>query len=129
MVRNNRFLVDTNVFIWWMEKKKPLGKDISHIISDPNNYIFLSLASIWEMSIKEKIKKLKLPKDWKKDIQSGTFEILPISIDHIFGLDYLPLLHKDPFDRILVAQANIEGLTLITSDPKIWKYNVPLIKA
>ena len=122
----NNYLLDTQVFIWWMEENKRLPSGIKALIDDPLNKIFISVIIPWEIVIKIKAKKLKVPQNFAKAIINGIFEILPIQISHVLGLRKLPLYHKDPFDRILIAQAKIEGLTLITSDQKFSKYNLSL---
>src|SRR5258708_22233470 len=114
----NKFLLDTHVFIWWMEKNRLLTKNLEEILMNPKNAIFLSAASVWEMTIKKKLGKLKLPKNWKATLTESRFELLPIQLEHVFETENLPLHHKDPFDRMLVAQAKIEDCILLTIDPK-----------
>lgn len=128
MVNNITFLLDTHVFIWWMEEKK-LSKEITEIINNPNNRILLSLAVVWEIIIKKRIGKIKLPKNWLENINNGIFEILPIEFNHVLSLDQLPSYHHDPFDRMLISQTIFENAQIITADKKIWKYKVGLIKA
>lgn len=124
-----RYLIDTNIFIWWMEKNKRISKDLMVLLNDPAISIFLSVGSIWEMVIKRAKGKLKLSQDIEKGIQTSRFEILSIQTSHALAVGNLPDYHKDPFDRILIAQTKSENLTLITSDPKIWKYKIDLLKA
>ena len=124
----NNFLIDTQVFIWWMEENKKLPTDIKSIIDDPLNNIFISVATPWEIVIKIKSRKLKVPKNFAEFIMNGVFKVLPIQINHVIGVRKLPLYHKDPFDRMLIAQAKVENLTLITSDEKILKYKVDVLK-
>lgn len=124
-----KYLIDTHVFIWAMENKKRLAEDIKQEITNPDNTVFVSIATIWEIIIKSAKKKLKAPKDIKGDIQASNFQLLPIELEHVLEVRKLPDIHKDPFDRIIISQAKAENLTLITSDEKIWKYNIPLIKA
>lgn len=124
-----RYLIDTHIFIWAMENKKSLSESIKNEITDPNNTVFISVATVWEIIIKNAKKKLKAPKDIKGDIEASNFQLLPIGIEHVLEVKKLLNIHKDPFDRILIAQTKAEGLTLITSDAKIWKYKIPLVKA
>ncbi len=133
-----RYLLDTHVFIWWMEKNKRLPDKLMNLINDPQNEVYLSVVNVWEIVIKNAKGKLKSPKDIKGGIQKSSFVLLPIDINHVLEVEKLPDIHKDPFDRILIAQAKVENLTLITSDEKIWKYKqslrsrdlkLPLIKA
>lgn len=123
------YLIDTNIFIWWMEKSQRLSQNLYTLISDPKNKIFLSVASVWEIVIKRGKDKLKIPKDVEGDIRISKFNLLSINIKHVLGVGKLSLHHKDPFDRILISQAKAENLTLITSDQKIWKYSLKLLKA
>lgn len=127
MEKSERFLVDTNIFIWWMKEDKILKRELKEILENPHFHIFLSIASIWEMVIKKKIGKLKLPRNWKVTLKHSRFIILPLELNHLFMLDTLPLYHKDPFDRVLVAQTKAEGLTIVTKDPKIKKYKIRIV--
>ncbi len=122
------YLLDTQTFIWVMEGNRRLSQYLKDRISDPNNEIFVSVGSIWEIVIKKR-KGLKVPKDVLGGIKKSNFSLLSIEISHVLEVEKLADFHKDPFDRILIAQAKIENLTLITSDKKIWQYNIPLIKA
>ena len=124
-----KYLLDTQVFIWWMEENKRLPQKIKFIIDDPTNRIFISVVTPWEIIIKRKLKKLKVPKNFENYLMKEVFKIVPIYILHVLNVEQLPHHHKDPFDRVLVSQAKAEKLTLITSDPKIWKYNISLLKA
>ena len=129
MANDRRYLLDTQVFILWMKSDKGFKADLSTILKDPENTVYLSLVSIWEMIIIKRIGKLKLPNDWKETLARSRFSILYINLDHLYTLDSLPLHHSDPFDRLLVAQAISEKATIITADKKIWRYDLPLIKA
>lgn len=129
MEKSNRFLLDTHIFVWWMKQEKRLKKEIAAVLKNPENQIFLSVASVLEIVIKKKIGKLKVPQNWKEDLRESSFLLLPITFENAFQLESLPLFHHDPFDRMLIAQAQSEGATLITGDIKIWKYNVTLLKA
>ncbi|OGH15672.1 MAG: hypothetical protein A3C22_00155 [Candidatus Levybacteria bacterium RIFCSPHIGHO2_02_FULL_37_10] len=124
-----RYLLDTHIFIWWMEKNKRLSKDIFNLLNNPQNQIFLSVASVWELIIKKAKKKLKTPKDVQGGIKASGFIPINIEMLHVLDLEKLPMHHNDPFDRIIISQAKIEHLTLITADKKIWKYNLALLKA
>lgn len=127
MEKNKRYLLDAHAFIWWMENNRRLNENIKTTIDNPLNTVFLSAISVWEMIIKKRLGKLKLPKTWKKDIKSGKFQILPMTLEHALAIENLSLHHKDPFDRMLVAQAKVEKLTIITIDPKIKKYKIKTI--
>lgn len=123
------YLIDTHIFIWLMENNKKVSPKIKTLLQNPSANVFISIASIWEMVIKQTKGQLKIPKDIEGGIESSGFVILPIEISHVLETGKLPLHHKDPFDRILISQVLVEDLTLITADPKIWKYKLPLLKA
>lgn len=130
MVKSNSFLIDTEIFIWGMEKSSKLSSKVRLLLENQENQIFISIASIWEMVIKGGKGKLKLPKNIEEDIEVAGFKILPIEVPHVLAVKELPNYqdHKDPFDRILISQAKVENLTLITSDPKIWKYKITMLR-
>ncbi len=117
-------LIDTQIFIWWMEKNNRLSAKIKFILEDPQEQIFLSLVSIWEIVIKKSIKKLKTPADVEGGIEKSGLEVMPIDLSHVLHLEYLPLHHKDPFDRLLISQAQVEKVTIITADPLFRRYDV-----
>lgn len=124
-----RYLLDTNIFLWWLDDDRRLKGAIRSVLGDPNNQIFVSVVSAWEISIKHKAGKLPLKTTVKRCFEVSTFEVLNINLSHIVRLDTLPIHHKDPFDRLLVAQSKGENLTFITTDEKIWKYNLSFLKA
>ncbi len=127
-MKNKAYLLDTHIFIWLMEKSPRINENLFTLLKNPEVKIFLSIASIWEIAIKRSRKPIRVPKDLMRGIKATNFLILPIDAQHVLGIENLPFHHKDPFDRILVSQAKKENLTLITSDKKIWKYNVDLLK-
>ena len=124
-----RYLLDTHIFIWWLNRDKRLKPSVMDVIQDTGNQVFISTASALEISIKIKRGKVALKTTLKRSFEISGFEILNINLDHALQLEKLPLLHKDPFDRILISQAKAENLTFITTDEKIWKYELPLLKA
>jgi len=116
--------------LWWILGDSRLGCKTSAIISDPNNEVYVSAASLWEMSIMERLGKLKLPDVSMSDtVSKEGFLPINISLTHGEMAGSLPLLHKDPFDRMLIAQAQEEGLTLITKDEFIPQYAVQSFNA
>lgn len=123
-----RLLLDTHVFIWWILDDPRLAQRLRRAIADPDNHLYLSSASAWEMVIKASLGKLALPDPPETFIRaqllSNAVEALPVTIDHTIRLASLPYIHRDPFDRMLVAQANCETLTLATDDPAIRHYDV-----
>lgn len=122
-----KFLLDTHVFIWWLSSDKKLKKSWQKLMSDARNLVFVSVVSAWEMSVKLKLGKLRLKKSLEECFKGRDFEILDISLDHVFSFNRLPLKHKDPFDRMLVAQAKTEGCILVTDDQKIKRYKIRVV--
>lgn len=122
------YLVDTNIFLWWIDGNKRLKSPVKEILEEVANTIYISVGSIWEMSIKISSGKLKAKYSLQKMVSKSKFQVLPIFFEHVLELKNLPRIHKDPFDRVLIAQAKAENLLLITSDSKIWKYNSKVIK-
>ena len=120
-------LLDTHTFIWFSEDNSSLTKEANNLIEDSNNISFISMASLWEMSIKISLKKLKskVPFEDLYDliIENG-FEVLPISFDHLVKQNNLEHHHKDPFDRLIISQALCEGMTLISKEKIFDKYSV-----
>ncbi len=126
-----RVLLDTHVFLWWNEDNAELSKKVLKILIDPANTLVLSVASAWEIAIKTQSGKLRLPEDAANYVRSRSahygMEILPIHLTHALALQSLPSLHRDPFDRILIAQSQIENLPILTADPAIRGYPVDTI--
>jgi len=119
--------LDTHIFVWVMEGSKLLPESIKNKIADPNNKIFVSAVSIWEIVIKRNLKKIKIDFDIETSIGKAGIEVLAIEASHALEIEKLPPHHKDPFDRMLVAQAIVEKLMIITQDEKIKKYDVSVL--
>jgi len=115
-----RLLLDTHAFLWWCGDDPRLGDVERQAIREGAN--FLSAASVWEMAIKQALGRLQLPEPASAAVARLGFGPLPIAFEHAEATVSLPPLHRDPFDRLLVAQARMEGLTLVTSDPLIRAY-------
>ena len=128
-----RLLVDTHVFLWMAMVPTRLSDRVRALLADGTNELFLSDASIWEIAIKYQTGRLELssePSLWVPlRVERHYLIELPIKIGHILRGGSLPLHHRDPFDRLLVAQAQIEGLTLVTADARLNAYDVPLVMA
>ncbi len=126
-----RLLLDTQAFIWASIEPNKLSSKAKRLITNPTNDILLSMASIWEMQIKIQLGKLDLKTPLsaaiEKQRQVNGIQILPIEMSHIFGLLGLPDYHKDPFDRLLIAQARFESIALVTIDSNIKQYSVTTI--
>lgn len=123
------FLLDTHILVWWLEDLRRLPQHVSSILQDESVRIFVSIATAWELEIKRALGKIETPDDLPQVIDENNFSVLPVEFEHIASLRTLPLLHRDPFDRMLLAQALAEGLTLITHDPALKRYNVPILLA
>ena len=119
-----RFLLDTHVMLWWLNDAPELGPRCRDVLSDERNEVFVSAATAWEISIKTVIGKLEAPEDIDTIVEDEGFSKLSISLYHGQLAGRLPALHRDPFDRMLIAQAQAEGLVLITADENIIKYNI-----
>jgi PIN domain nuclease of toxin-antitoxin system len=124
-----RLLLDTHALLWWLADDARLGADARALIADGNNQVFASAASAWEISVKKALGKLDAPDDLDAIVASEGFEKLAISFFHGEQAGALPSLHRDPFDRMLVAQAQAEGLELITADEQISPYGIKTVSA
>jgi len=124
-----RLLLDTHVLLWWLTDDPSLEKDAKAAIADPTSAVFVSAATAWEIAIKQAIGKLEAPSDLERQIKLNRFEPLSISIAHAYSAGTLPRHHDDPFDRMLVAQALAEGLTIVTRDPRLDHYGVSMVPA
>ena len=122
-------LLDTHVLIWALENNPALSDKARKAIIDGGNMVFVSAASVWEISIKTAMGKLEVPDNLIEEIEIHRFTQLSINSDHAKLAGELPPIHKDPFDRMLIAQADIEKLTLVTQDKQIKKYNINLLEA
>ena len=124
-----RLLLDTHVLIWAVENSPRLGADAREIITDPGNEVFVSAATIWEIAIKRALGKLSFPSDVGDTVRRDGFTELPVTFHHAEQAGGLPRHHGDLFDRMLVAQAQAEGLTIVTEDPIIPRYGVRTVRA
>ncbi|MBI4098305.1 MAG: type II toxin-antitoxin system VapC family toxin [Candidatus Levybacteria bacterium] len=123
-----RYLLDTHVFLWWLNKDKRLNPKIRDVIQDTKTDIFISVASGLEMSIKRKTKKLRMNTTIKRSFEISGFQILDIKLEHALQLERLPSYHGDPFDRILIAQSKVESLIFVTVDKTLYQYNTKFLK-
>lgn len=122
-------LLDTHILLWWLDDSPELSASSREAISRGDNPVFVSAATVWEIVIKRALGKLDLPDEFQEILEQQPFRHLEITFAHAFRVGSLPMLHRDPFDRILVAQCQIEGLTLVTQDLDIKRYDVPILKA
>lgn len=128
-----KVLVDTHCWLWSLREPDRLNPKARRILDSPDTEPILSTASIWEITIKFQIGRLPLPKPPEEYVPEFValqgVSILPIQPTHVYGTRHLPLLHRDPFDRLLVAQALAERIAIVTADPAIRAYRPPLIWA
>jgi len=126
-----RYLLDTHTFLWWNMDDAQLSSLAKELIADGNNEIFLSAASAWEIAIKTARGRLTLPEDPTRYVSNRLslhgFQALPVQIHHAVQVYKLPLHHADPFDRLLIAQSQIESMSLISADMEIRKYEIEVI--
>jgi len=128
-----RFIVDTQVWLWWYAQPEKIGSKAQTLMESPGNEIFLSVASVWEIGIKYSTGKLRLPEPAKEYVLSriarDAFSLLDVKATHALESASLPWHHKDPFDRLIIAQSRIENLPIMTSDGQFGKYEAKLIPA
>jgi PIN domain nuclease of toxin-antitoxin system len=123
-------LLDTHTFIWWDSDPSKLSAAALAFISDPASVVLLSVVSVWEMVIKLQLGKLALARPLHTILahqQANGIHVLPISLPHVLAVEGLPTPHKDPFDRLLVAQANVEGAVLVSTDSIFAHYPVKVL--
>jgi len=126
-----RLLLDTHAFIWWDSDPAKLPAHVLALCQDRTNVILLSVTSVWEMQIKLQLGKLKLQMPLAEVVKSqqatNGVVVLPITLAHVLGIESLPAHHKDPFDRLLIAQAQVENAALVSGDPVFASYDVKVI--
>lgn len=128
MSSGSRLLLDTHVFLWWRGEPSRLAAAVRHQIATAD-IVFVSVASAWEAAIKVSLGRLDLPDTIEAGVLASGFEKLLITFSHAERVAVLPPHHRDPFDRILVAQAQAEGLTLVTHDGLLEPYDVEILWA
>lgn len=124
-----KFLLDTHCLLWWLDDPSIISVPTRKLIPDPANDIFISSAAIWEIAIKQSMGKLVVVGDIDLCIAKSNFKRLPITFEHAWATKPLPMIHKDPFDRMLIAQAVVENATIVTRDVNIPLYGVPCVQA
>lgn len=124
-----QLLLDTHALLWWLADLPLLGSTARKQIANPDNQVLVSAASAWEIEIKRALGKLVAPTDLQSAIADAQFEILPMTMAHCIAAARLPPHHQDPFDRMLIAQAVEEHLTIVTRDRAFATYDVPLLAA
>jgi len=124
-----RLLLDTHTFLWWQAGGMELSSAARQAIESSDAIVYVSAASAWEMAIKRAKGRLEAPTDVADAVEDNGFRELPISVLHAQSAGALPPHHSDPFDRLLIAQAQLEGLTIVTRDPTFKAYGVPILAA
>jgi PIN domain nuclease of toxin-antitoxin system len=126
-----KVLLDTHTFLWWIMDDPQLSSRAREIMEAGDTEVFLSAASGWEIAIKSRLGRLKLPADlhsfMAEQLRINAIQVLPIQMAHALHVATLPDHHRDPFDRMLVAQSQLERLPILTGDPLIAQYAVPVI--
>jgi PIN domain nuclease of toxin-antitoxin system len=123
-------LLDTHALLWWLEDDRRLSAGARKAIEEPAIQVLVSAGSLWEIAIKHQLGKLKAPNlvnDFERELDQEGFVELPISAKHAIRAAFLPAKHKDPFDRVLIAQAEIEGVPIVTRDSIFDNYGVSRI--
>jgi len=124
-----RLLLDTHVLLWWLMDAPQLAAEVRGLIQEGGDEVYVSAVTTWEISIKMALGKLEAPPEMERIVEEEHFLKLPISLYHGQMAGALPPYHRDPFDRMLVAQAQAEGLTIVTADPEIPRYGVATLPA
>lgn len=126
-----KFLLDTHVLLWAAGMPEKLSPSTTLLLSSPENELFFSVASLWEIAIKRGLGRDDFQVDarlLRRGLLDNGYSELPITSEHAVSIDSLPPIHKDPFDRMLVAQATVEGITLLTADAFVVQYPGPIQK-
>ena len=124
-----KLLLDTHLLLWAAGQTNRLPRTVRTMLNDPNNDLLFSAASLWEVAIKRQLGRDDFraePRLLRRGLLDNGYGELAITSEHVIAVDLLPPFHKDPFDRILVAQAAVEGITLLTSDPLVARYPGPV---
>lgn len=122
-----RYLIDTHALLWASGRAERLGNRAAEILATDDAVVYVSIGTFWELAIKQSIGKLSVAEDYCDAVLAAGYSPLPIQLAHINRYRALPLHHRDPFDRLLVAQAQVEKLTVITQDEAFHRYEVPVV--
>jgi PIN domain nuclease of toxin-antitoxin system len=121
--------LDTHAFLWWLDDPRLLSEAARNAIGDGKNTVYVSAAVVWEIAIKRSLGKLDAPEDLEGAMTANRFLPLPVTIPHALAVETLPHHHNDPFDRLLIAQARLEGFKFVSRDSHVPRYGVPHIVA
>ena len=122
-----KLLLDTHAAIWWLSADDRLGAEAARQLADETNQMLLSAAVVWEVAVKRSLGKLDVPDGFAEAMLSGGAQPVAVTVDHAAAVEHLPWHHRDPFDRILIAQAQIERATLVSGDKALVAYGVPVV--
>jgi PIN domain nuclease of toxin-antitoxin system len=122
-----KLLLDTHAALWWLTEDDRLGEATSHQLTAATNQVLLSAAVVWEVAIKRSLGRLVTPEGFAPTLLAAGAQPLPVSLDHAAAVEQLPWHHRDPFDRILVAQATLEGAAVVSHDAALRPYGVQLV--
>lgn len=122
-----KLLLDTHAALWWLADDARVGRDAERQLSDETNRVLLSAAVIWEVAIKRSLGKLQAPADLAQTLLDAGAQPLAVTLDHAAGVEELPWHHRDPFDRLLVAQALAERAVIVSQDVRLGQYGVSLL--
>ncbi len=126
-----KLLLDTHILLWAAGEPEKLSSKAKDLIENLDNQLYFSTASLWEISIKNKLGRADFKVDlavFRRNLLDNGFEEIAINSVHTIGVDALPNIHRDPFDRMLIAQTVVEGITLITADSAMMKYQVAVVR-
>ena len=124
-----KLLLDTHILLWWLDANPELSQRAIGFIRDPGNTIFVSAVSLWEIWLKQSLGKLRLPATFQERLASESFESLPLTASQTARVGNLAWVHRDPFDRMLVAQAQADNLVLLTADEELAGYGAAVLVA
>jgi PIN domain nuclease of toxin-antitoxin system len=119
-----RLLLDTNALVWWRDGSSRLSERVREQIGNPDNDVSVSITSLWEITIKQTLGKLHFLQDFEEVLAEESFDLLGITYRHLRALATLPLHHRDPFDRMLIAQSIVEGMALVSNERLFERYGV-----
>ncbi len=122
-------LLDTHALLWWLNDEPSLSVEARQAIGDSSNVVFVSAASVWEIRIKQELGKLEVPESLYDALVEGPYLLLDITAEHAYHVGSLPLVHRDPFDRLLISQAQIERSKLVTRDAVFHDYDISILQA
>ena len=122
-----RLLLDTHAALWWPAGDERFGEEAAAQLSDEATEVLLSAAVMWEVAIKRSLGKLRAPAEFASTLITAGARALPVTLDHAAAVERLPWHHRDPFDRLLVAQARLEEATLVSGDAALRPYDVPIL--